>query len=93
MHASALSRLFPLSGETRAGKTRFTEGRRRHAPGCSPKTGCGGPNEQCVCPPEEGAGTDEMLVIGRVFFDLYGEAIERNPCSSYYDFALAAIDQ
>jgi hypothetical protein len=31
--------------------------------GSFPKTGCSPRNEQCVCPPGEGAGTDEMLVI------------------------------
>src|SRR5580693_2630580 len=60
----AFTRISFLRRETLAGKTRFTEGRQRQPGGSGmalPRTGCGPRNEQCVCPPGEGAGMDEML--------------------------------
>src|SRR5712692_1715643 len=67
-HASALSRAFPFSGK------KLPQARRaspkvvrvsRAAQGLFPRTGCRPRNEQCVCPPGEGAVTDEMLVSGQ----------------------------
>src|SRR3984893_4707772 len=42
---------------------RSSTSRSAGALGSFPRTGCSPRNEQCVCPPGEGAGTDEMLVI------------------------------